>query len=201
MDDWQAWRKQQRAQLIANRKAIAEKDHRRWSHTITALLQHGFPELRKNSIGIYWPIHGEFDPRPAANHFHQQGATLALPEVTDKHTPLSFQKWWPEAPMKKDAYGIPTPKNTGQVAIDVIMIPMLGFDLHGYRLGYGSGYFDRTLAIIKPRPLIIGIAFEVSRLTSVQPQPHDIPMDFIVTEAGIFRNDGNELIGIKSSSK
>lgn len=201
MNDWQAWRKQQRSQLLAHRKTITKKDHHLWSHAISTSLQQGFPELQKSCIGIYWPIHGEFDPRPTGDYFFRQGATLALPEVTNKQTPLSFLKWWPEAPMKKGAYGIPTPDGTEHVTIDVIMIPMLGFDQQGYRLGYGSGYFDRTLAAIRPRPLVIGLAFEMSRLSSVHPQSHDIPMDFIVTEAGIYQNVKNALIAIKTASE
>jgi len=196
MHDWQALRKQQRTHLVECRKAITKNDHRLWSNTITTLLQRGFPELREKNIGIYWPIHGEYDPRPVGVYFHQQGATLALPEVANKHTPLCFQKWWPDAPMKKGAYGIPTPENTEQVDINVMMVPMLGFDSQGYRLGYGSGYFDRTLAVIMPRPLVIGIAFEISRIDSVDPQPHDIPMDFIVTETGIYRKIENTLVSI-----
>jgi len=196
MYDWQVLRKQQRTHLVECRRAITKNDHRLWSNTITTLLQQGFPELCEKNIGIYWPIHGEYDPRPVGVYFHQQGATLALPEVANKHTPLCFQKWWPDAPMKKGAYGIPTPENTEQVDIDVMMVPMLGFDSQGYRLGYGSGYFDRTLAVIKPHPLVIGIAFEISRIDSVDPQPHDIPMDLIVTETGIYRQIGNTLVSI-----
>ena len=196
MHDWQALRKQQRTHLVECRKAITKNDHRLWSNAITTLLQRGFPELCKKNIGIYWPIHGEYDPRPVGVYFHQQGATLALPEVANKQSPLCFQKWWPNAPMKKGAYGIPTPENTEQVDIDVMMVPMLGFDSQGYRLGYGSGYFDRTLAVIKPRPLVIGIAFEISRIDSVDPQSHDIPMDFVVTETGIYRKIENTLVSI-----
>ncbi|MDH5553255.1 MAG: 5-formyltetrahydrofolate cyclo-ligase [Nitrosomonas sp.] len=201
MHDWQTLRKQQRAHLVECRKAITQNDHRVWSDTITALLQQGFPELCQKNIGIYWPIHGEYDPRPVGVHFLQQGATLALPEVTNKHTPLCFQKWRPNAPMKKGAYGIPTPEDAEQIDIDVMMVPMLGFDSQGYRLGYGSGYFDRTLAVIKPRPLVIGIAFEISRIDSVDPQSHDIPMDFVVTETGIYRNIKNTLVSVDTSAE
>ncbi len=197
MHDWQSLRKQQRTHLVECRKAITQNDHCIWSNTITTLLQQGFPELGKKNIGIYWPIHGEYDPRPIGIYFHQQGASLALPVVANKHSPLCFQKWWPDAPMKKGAYGIPTPENTEQVNIDIVMVPMLGFDSQGYRLGYGSGYFDRTLAVINPRPVVIGIAFEISRVDSVDPQSHDIPMDFVVTEAGLYRNIKNTLISIK----
>jgi 5,10-methenyltetrahydrofolate synthetase len=130
--------------------------------------------------------------------FEKHGATLAIPEVTKKDAPLCFRRWWREAPMKKGAYGIPVPDNTEQVIIDAALIPMVGFDQQGYRLGYGSGYYDRTLASSHPCPLVIGIAFEMFRLDSVHPQVHDIPMDFIVTEAGIYQTIEKKLISIST---
>ena len=93
MHDWQTWRKQQRTHLVDCRRAIIKNDHYAWSQAITTLLQQGFPELCNKNIGIYWPIRGEFDPRPVGIHFQHQGATLALPEVANKHTPLCFQNW------------------------------------------------------------------------------------------------------------
>jgi 5,10-methenyltetrahydrofolate synthetase len=121
------------------------------------------------------------------NFISERGATLALPEVVNKNEPLRFRKWWRDAPMKIGAYGIPVPDNTELVTVDALIIPVIGFDEMGFRIGYGSGYFDRTLAAITPRPLAIGVGFEILRLNSVHPQRHDIPMDFIVTEAGIYR--------------
>lgn len=88
--------------------------------------------------------------------------------------------------MKIGAYDIPVPDNTDLVTVDALIIPMIGFDKLGFRLGYGSGYFDRTLAAMKPRPLAIGIAFEILRLENLHPHTHDIPMDFVVTEVGIY---------------
>ncbi len=198
MNDWQKWRKLQRANLVARREAIAENDRAFWSTAITLLLQQKFTILRKSIIGCYHPIRGEYDPRPAMDYFEKHGATLAIPEVTKKDAPLSFRKWWGEAPMKKGAYGIPVPDNTEQVNIDAALIPMVGFDQQGYRLGYGSGYYDRTLASSNPCPLVIGIAFEMFRLDSVHPQAHDIPMDFIITEAGIYQTIENKLISIST---
>lgn len=194
MDNWQKWRRLQRTNLIEQREAIAEKDHYFWSSAITLLLQQGFSILKKNIIGSYVPVRGEYDPRPAMDFFEKHGATLAIPEVTQKNAPLCFRKWWREAPMKQGAYGIPVPDNTEQVRIDAALVPMVGFDQQGYRLGFGSGYYDRTLASSNPRPLVIGIAFEMLRLDSVHPQPHDIPMDFIVTETGIYQTIEKELI-------
>ncbi|SEL30203.1 5-formyltetrahydrofolate cyclo-ligase [Nitrosovibrio tenuis] len=185
MDNWKEWRKQQRAELMALRETITENDHRCWSSAITESLKQGFPVLHSRAVGFCWPHRGEYDPLPLMDFIHERGAILALPEVVNRHEPLRFRKWWREAPMKNGAYNIPVPDNTDSVAVGAVVIPMIGFDKRGFRLGYGSGYFDRTLVAIKPRPLTIGVAFEILRLDNLHPQPHDIPMDFIVTEVGI----------------
>jgi 5,10-methenyltetrahydrofolate synthetase len=160
---------------------------------ITTSLEHGFPMLWKNTVGFYWPYRGEFDPRPAMNIIQDRGARLALPEVENKNKLLRFRRWWKEAPMKTGAYNIPIPDNTELVMVNAILVPMLGFDVQGYRLGYGGGYYDRTLTTISPRPLVIGVAFEILRLENFHHRPHDIAVDFIVTEAGIYRVTTKEI--------
>ena len=187
MDTWQEWRKKQRFELLARREAVTEDERFHWSMAITTSLERGFPILWKNTVGFYWPNRGEYDPRPAMNIIQERGATLALPEVEDKNKLLRFRRWWQEAPMKIDAYNIPIPDNTELVMLGAIIVPMLGFDEQGYRLGYGGGYYDRTLAAIDPRPLAIGVAFEILRIDNIHHRPHDITVDFIVTEAGIHR--------------
>ena len=87
--------------------------------------------------------------------------------------------------MKPGALGIPVPEGTRVLVPDALLIPPVGFGEKGGRLGYGGGYFDRTLASLSPQPLKIGVAFEVSRMPTIFPQPHDVLMDFIITEAGI----------------
>jgi 5-formyltetrahydrofolate cyclo-ligase len=187
MNDWREWRKQRRAELIALREAIPDPDYHRWNSAITESLMRGFPVLQSRAVGFCWPHRGEYDPRPYMEFLHERGATLAFPEVVSRHEPLRFRKWWPGAPMTTGAYGIPVPDETDLVAVRAIVIPMIGFDKLGFRLGYGGGYFDRTLAGTGPRPLAIGVAFEMLRLDDVYPQPHDVAMDFIVTEAGIHQ--------------
>ena len=193
MNNLPEWRKHQRQQLIAAREAIPVDVHQHWSQAISDSLIQGFPKLQKMTIGVYWPFRGEYDPRFIAEHFRQQGATLALPEIINKNEPLCFREWLSGAPMKNGAYDIPVPEEARAVNIDAVFIPMVGFDQHGYRLGYGSGYFDRTLASYHPQPLAIGIAFEIQRLENVYPQPHDIAMHYVVTEAGIFHTQDHEL--------
>lgn len=194
MENLSEWRKHQRKQLIAAREAISEEVHLQWSQAISDFLKQGFPKLQKMTIGIYWPFRGEYDPRLIAEYFRQQGATLALPEIINKNEPLYFREWLPGTPMRNGAYDIPVPVEARTVRVDAVIVPMVGFDQQGYRLGYGSGYFDRTLATYQPQPLTIGIAFEIQRLENIHPQPHDIAMHYVVTEAGIFHTQDHELI-------
>ena len=145
-----------------------------------------------------WPFKSEFDARFVIRRFRNGGTTAALPAVVATAQPLQFRKWWPGAPMTPGVYDIPVPDGTALVVLDAAIVPMNGFDERGYRLGYGGGYFDRTLAVTQPRPLTIGIGFEFARLPTLYPQPHDIAMDFVVTEAGIHALAGNQLARIGS---
>ena len=111
----------------------------------------------------------------------------ALPVVIAEHEALRFREWTPETPLAADRYGIPTPSAGDWLIPDLILLPLNGFDAAGYRLGYGGGYFDRTLAALSPRPLAVGVGFEINRVASIRPQPHDQRLDWIVTENGAFR--------------
>lgn len=88
--------------------------------------------------------------------------------------------------MATDHHGIPIPAGDEVVSPALLIVPLNVFDAAGYRLGYGGGYFDRTLAALDPTPTCVGVAFELARAGSTHPQPHDQPMDWIVTEAGVF---------------
>ena len=184
---WQEWRKKKRIELLACREAVTNNDRTRWSIEVSSLLEHGFPILCKSTVGFYWSYRGEYDPQPTMSALQTRGAVLALPEIEGKEKPLYFRRWWKEAPMKIGAYNIPVTDNTERVTVNALIVPMLGFDTKGYRLGYGAGYYDRTISGMNPRPLLIGVAFEILRLEDIYPRPHDVAMDFIVTEAGIFQ--------------
>ncbi len=194
-DDLKAWRKAQRTALLARRQAVPLEQHREWTAVMTRRLVAGFPLLGGMTVGLYWPFQGEFDARFAIREFRQRGAVAALPEVVQKAAPLRFREWWPGVATTPGVYDLPVP-DTPVVVPQALLIPPVGFDKKGYRLGYGGGFFDRTLAAIKPEPLKIGVAFELSRIDTIHPQAYDIPMDFIVTEAGIYRvgTDGLEAI-------
>jgi 5,10-methenyltetrahydrofolate synthetase len=200
MNDWREWRKQRRLELMALREAIAGDDYESWSSAITESLKQGFPILGHSVVGFCWPHRREYDPRSFMEYIKARGATPALPEVVNRCEPLCFRKWWRDAPMKAGMYGIPVPDNTEPVRVSALVIPMIGFDTAGFRLGYGGGYFDRTLIAMSPRPLAIGVAFEILRLEDTHPQPHDIPMDFIVTERGIYRATAAGLMRVSTEA-
>lgn len=176
-----------RAQLLNQRQAIAPAERQRWNAQITRLLLDHFPQLGTMTIGLYWPYMGEFDPRHAVFEWRRQGATAALPQVVQKAAPLQFRAWWPGVAMGRGVYDIPVPLGTEQVTPDALLVPPVGFDAAGYRIGYGGGFYDRTLATMRPRPLTIGVAYELSRLPTIYPQEHDIAVDFLVTQDGVFR--------------
>ncbi len=192
------WRKRERAELIARRAAVPRDQRRQRDAAISELIESGFPLLAGMTIAFCWPFKGEFDARFAMRHFRERGATAVLPVVVAKASPLQFRRWWPGAPMTPGVYGIPVPDGTELVVPDAAIVPMNGFDAQGYRLGYGGGYFDRTLAAAAPRPLAIGVSFELARLPTIQPQPHDIAMDFVVTEAGIHAVADSHLVRINA---
>lgn len=197
MKDWneiKAWRKARREELIARRAAFGADERQRWNQRITALLEDIVPVAAGTVIGFCWPFKGEIDARFAVRHWRERGARAALPEVVAKTAPLQFREWWPGAPMKPGVYDIPVPDGTQVLAPDIAIVPMNGFDRQGYRLGYGGGYFDRTLAALERRVLAIGVSYEALRLPTIYPQPHDIPMDFVVTEAGAWRAGGAEVV-------
>ena len=185
-DDVKLWRKAERARLLQLREAVPEDVRRERGEKITATLISEFPQLARMTFGFYWPLRGEYDARIVAMHFRKLGARTALPVVVQKAAPLQFRLWWPGAPTTVGVYDLPVPE-TEVVVPEAVLMPPIGFDARCYRLGYGGGFFDRTLASLSPQPLKIGVAFELSRIGTIRPQPHDIPMDCVVTERGIQR--------------
>jgi 5-formyltetrahydrofolate cyclo-ligase len=179
-----AWRRQQRAHLIARRLALSAEERRTADRRVAELLAGGFPMLEGLTIGFYWPFNGEVDPRLAVHRLRNRGARTALPVVVQRRAPLEFRSWAPGTATLPGVFGLPVPQSAAVIP-DVLLMPPVGFDREGYRLGYGGGYFDRTLAVLHPQPLKIGLAREMSRMETIRPQPHDVPMDFVITEAAI----------------
>jgi 5,10-methenyltetrahydrofolate synthetase len=185
-DDIKAWKARLRKELLAKRQAVSAADRSSWNANITRHLQQGFAQLAGMTIGLYWPYQGEYDPRHAVRHFRDLGARTALPEVVRKAAPLQFRHWLPGVAMTRGVYDIPVPDGTEVVLPQALIMPPVGFDAAGFRLGYGGGFYDRTLDSLVPRPLTIGVAYELSRLPTIHPQEFDLAMDYVVTERGIF---------------
>ncbi len=185
--DIASWRAQQRRQLLAQRSGIDKAQRAAWSARINALLLAAL-ELPANAVvAAYWPFKGEFDPRFAMRAWRDAGIRTALPVVVGKAMALQFRDWRPGMRTSPGIYGLPVPEDGAIVRPDVVLMPPVGFDAIGYRLGYGGGYYDRTLAALSPQPLKIGVAFALSRIETIRPQAHDIAMDFVVTEQGVWR--------------
>jgi 5-formyltetrahydrofolate cyclo-ligase len=184
-DDWRAWRKAERARLIAARQAMADAPRKAATAAITEQLTARFAPGGFASLGVYWPFRREYDPLPFARAVLAAGGWVALPVVVAPRTPLDFRAWTPETKMEAGVWNIPHPAQGPATAPAAFLAPLVGFDDEGYRLGYGAGYYDRTLAARADRPLVIGVGFELSRLPTIRPQPHDVPMDYILTEAGL----------------
>lgn len=188
------WRRAERARLVAARRALSAAERAALAAAlakqVSSLLSRRFATLRGLAISAYWPIRGEPDLRPLMAEWHAQGAHVALPVVARKASPLVFRRWTPETRMERGAWNIPEPPEDAAVlAPDIALVPLVGWAPRkdgpgGWRLGHGGGYFDSTLAALDPRPFTTGVGFEAARLTTIFPQPRDIPLDAIVTEAG-----------------
>ena len=166
-------------------------------------------------IGAYWPIKGEFDPLPALYRWQEdailsldsdsnmppvqantaQLATesiasrsprkIGLPVVDKVHKTLVFHAWYPGCPMEEDAYGIPKPKDTEIVVPTLLFVPCVGYGPGGYRLGYGGGFYDRTLATLQPKPVTVGLGYTQGWLPDLEPEAHDMALDALLNDNGV----------------
>ncbi len=183
-EDTTAWRRELRRAMIERRTALDDAGHAALSARIAG---HALAALARPAVAAFcWPIRHEPDVRAIVTAWAAVGARAALPVVVAEDAPLLFREWTPETPLTADRYGIPTPAAGAWLTPDLILLPLNGFDGAGYRLGYGGGYFDRTLAALVPRPLAVGVGFEINRIASIRPAPHDQRLDWIVTENGAF---------------
>jgi 5-formyltetrahydrofolate cyclo-ligase len=182
-----AWRRSERQRLLAMRTGAPAAERRQWGQQIEPRLRSLFGERPGTILGVYWPFQGEFDPRPLIDWLIAEGSVVALPAVVDKKGPLEYRSWRPGEPLVDGVWNIPVPQKREIVTPHAVLAPLVGFDRQCYRLGYGGGYFDRTLAALSPRPLAVGVGFELSRIETIYPQPFDIPMDVVVSEVEIRR--------------
>ena len=180
-----AWRKAERARLIATREALPSETQRTAGARVRAALLAEVPELAGAVVALYWPFRGEVDLAPLAVELVARGSGAALPVIVEKNAPLAFWRWEPGMATRPGVWGIPVPASGEAVLPDCLLVPLVGFDGAGHRLGYGGGYYDRTLAALPGPPPAIGVGYAFQRLPDLRPQPHDRPMDAIATEEGL----------------
>ena len=178
-EDLRLWRKAKREALIAQRLALLPETRAAASADIAARLLVLLADSQQ-CVAFYWPFRGEYDARPVARALHKAGVALALPVVVAKAQPLIFRPWRPGIEMIPGVWKIPVPAGGDPVQPDTLLVPLVGFDTKRFRLGYGGGFYDRTIAAMTKRPRTIGVGFQCGRLRSIHPQPYDIPMDEIV---------------------
>jgi 5-formyltetrahydrofolate cyclo-ligase len=191
-NDWEqvkAWRRERRKGLVTQRLSVEGDTRRNLSRVIVARLAELIDASTYPTLGFYWPIRGEIDVRELVRMHLAAGGQAALPVIMTKHAPVEFWQWHPGMRTERGVLDIPVPRERKVLTPDVLVIPLIGFDRSYFRLGYGGGYYDRTLAAATPRPLAIGVASADAELHTIYPQPHDIPMDLIVTDQFVLGED------------
>jgi 5-formyltetrahydrofolate cyclo-ligase len=180
-----------RATLLASREAQgSQPDQAARNEALAKHLATLLEARSATSIGFYWPVAAEFDARASIAAWLASDASriAALPVVAEPRAPLVFHAWTQDAPMKEGRYRIPVPAEARVVIPELLLIPCVGFDTERYRLGYGGGYYDRTLAAwpASRKPVTIGVAFEALKCDALPREGHDLPLDCIVTERAVY---------------
>lgn len=183
--DWSEilkWRKAERQRLLDLRMDLTADQRADYSRRIIVNVSRAIGDLTGKTVSLYWPFRGEPDLRDWIADIIAGGGQVALPVVVQKHQPLEFRLWKPGDALERGVWNILVPSEGTKVMPDVVIAPVVGFDAGHFRLGYGGGFFDRTLAAAPVKPLVIGVGYQQARIASIYPQAHDIAMDVIVTE-------------------
>lgn len=169
--------------MIADRLSISPDLRNRYAANIIKRLDAIIGSPIGYVVSGYWPFRGEPDLRPWIESISARGGQFALPVVVERHKPLIFRLWTPGAPLIRGIWNIPVPDDSAEeVTPDIVIAPVVGFDPRCYRLGYGGGYFDRTLEVIGTRAKMLGVGYAQQAVHTIHAQSHDIPMDAVVTE-------------------
>ncbi|MDF1609582.1 5-formyltetrahydrofolate cyclo-ligase [Hoeflea sp. YIM 152468] len=182
--DVSVFRKAERTRLYAARQKLPLEDRSAIAASIAAQLSGILDPLTGRTIAVYWPIRGELNLRPFMVDASQRGARICLPVVVEKNQPVEFHLWTPDGAMKRGIWNIPVPAKAEAVEPDVVIVPLLGVDENGYRLGNGGGYYDRTLARLPGDLLTIGVGQPFARMKTIFPMPWDIAMKMVVLGDG-----------------
>lgn len=186
-----AYRSEMRQARIRAREALPADRHAQLSASVLEHLRVLLAQCQAARLGFYWPIRSEIDCRPLVARLIKQGWSACLPHIVDRSAAMTFRDWTPATAMINGEHGIPTVSDEASpqtVAVpDVLLLPVNAFDGQGFRLGYGGGYYDRTLAALPRRPWVVGVGFDLARVDSIRPHSQDHPLDAVVTESGVER--------------
>lgn len=181
-----------RREVLARRRAAHEADHQAGGQAALAARDH-FLAARLHTgarvIAGYRPIRSEIDPTPLMQALHAAGHRLCVPVIEGQGLPLRFREWHPDAPMTEGAFGAEVPATGDWLEPDLLIAPLVAFDAEGHRLGYGGGFYDRTLARLRAerRTRAIGLAYAAQEVDSIPHEPTDQHLDAVVTERGLIR--------------
>ncbi len=179
------WRKAERERLLSERAALGVAGRKAAAAAVAEHLERFLGDVSGATISAWWPIQSELDLRPWLSTLAARGATAALPLVVEKAAPLRFRAWAPGVKMERGFWNIPVPASGDWIVPDIALAPVVGHDAAGFRLGYGGGYFDRTLAAY-PDVRPIGVGLSSAHIATIFPQWHDVAMTAIVTENGVI---------------
>ena len=185
--DFAAKRKHLREHALKLRQALPVERREVMTGQLAPHLDALIQTLAPRSLGFCWPYRAEPDLRDWVQAWLTGGSgrIAALPVVVERHAPMVFRRWIPGVPMALDRHGIPHPAEGEALVPEVLLVPLNAFDDRGYRLGYGGGYFDRTLAGMQT--IAVGVGFELGRVPDTHPQQYDRPMQWVATEAGVMQ--------------
>lgn len=182
--DPEVQRRALRSRLLSARAGLTPADRMRRQQALAAQVAAWLAASPLQRLAFYWPIRNEPDLREAvATWLAADTRRRAALPVTEDDV-LTFAPWTPQTAMAPGRYDIPEPATVERMAPQLLLIPCVGFDAERFRLGYGGGYYDRTLARLKYRPVTCGVAFDVARVDSIGPRPHDVRLDAVLTDAG-----------------
>jgi 5,10-methenyltetrahydrofolate synthetase len=181
-DELAALRHAWRRDLLARRAGLEPEARAAADMAINAALARRLADI-EGILGFYWPIRGEFDAREAVSAWlaANPARRAVLPVVVKRDAPLKFRAWSPGSAMQGAGFGTSVPAHGEWLDPTHLLVPLVGFDTAGYRLGYGGGYYDRTMAALPYRPGTTGIGFDACRLDSIIPQHHDLQLDYLIT--------------------
>ena len=176
-----------RTELRRRRRSLSNKEQSLAAELLADVFFQAGLHRQHKRIGCYWPVDGEIDPRPLIERLIKAQKHCFLPIIHPTEDRLVFGEYFPEAKMKENRFGIKEPIDASPSSaqtLDLILIPLVGFDQRGNRLGMGGGFYDRTLAFklkTPQRPNLIGLAHECQRVEHLETDPWDIPMTGILT--------------------